>query len=85
MSTIPNSQSAPVAHAINESTALVGGETIEAPVHNPLRKGGGSTDWARTAALPWLAGWLPWVLVAAFAAVGGSATTLLLFAALGAF
>ena len=30
-----------------------------------------------------LAGWLPWVLVATFAAVGGSATALLLFAALG--
>ena len=30
-----------------------------------------------------LAGWLPWVLVAIFAAVGGSATALLFLVALG--
>ena len=31
-----------------------------------------------------LAGWLPWLLVVTFAAVGGSATALLLLVALGA-
>ena len=56
MNALP-SQSAPVAHAINnESIARAGGCIGWGLFHNPLRKGGSSTDWARTAALPWLAG-----------------------------
>ena len=69
------------------ANAGMGGATVGAGNHYSSRKEDYASPIPRNLqAVSWraaLVGWLPWVLVAVFAAVGGSGTALLLIVGLG--